>query len=268
MTSMALGDWLRGFLGSARPNDSARRPKGKSKRTGFLVAEQRDLAEYADRVWGGLKDRLNNLSESVGQNASDSRSMERIKTKQRETRIALMRLETGLRREQDLRRELEEWRCRRGEGQTPDFNHPAIRTAIAQSELSVRGMLDGSIALPLGKEEAVQAKSNEKSIAYAKNTSEASVETLERQPSVRLVHVHKGRGLIDGEDAEGLVKTIRSTSRDVARQWKSEDAQEKSSLLAHIRDLHAHLRRLDRAKGVRRDRLAITDGLKRVFQQD
>lgn len=203
-----------------------------------LESEQRGLAADLERLFVAYDEQMGSLAARLSRmdDATLEREWEAVKRQQTDIRRLLQRFETSVRSRQDLERELAAWEARTDGDE---------RAEIIRSELAVRGVrrdLRPVLAAP----EPMEASEIDDAPEDADNPI-ARIPPLDPEslPEVSTEH---------------LLAAIRDAVREADR-WHAvpKDAMGEDALvqLHHVRDLHAMLRRLDRRKGIRRDRLEL-----------
>jgi len=262
---MAIATWLRSLFGG-KNNKNTENNTSSRHHDSFLASEQRELSERAMRVWKKLEQALDLTAEKMRAAKNNPSAKKRLIQEQQNLHAALLRLETSLKKTQDLQRELTEWRrSSHAKHEKVSLNHPALRQAIIKSELEVRSAMEDG-ALPLLAQEAEESRGCVAEV-QSEQKIQPDVQAAKPEKAYRMVRVKTCEQANVPHDPEGLVKTIRHVSRELAleTQKRHKDKGEIVDFLHQLKDLHGALRLVDRANGKLRDRLAITDGFRHVF---
>lgn len=264
---MALASWVRSII-SGKNKEVKEKNNLKNKAAFHIVSKQRDLAQRASDVWKSFEGSLEDLSRKVRSLSQGAPVKDKVLHDQQVLDIALSRLETSLKRTQDLQRELSEWeRLAKSDKNKVDTNHPSLRRAIVKSELELRSAVEsGVLDMGIAGDDSLEGNR----VGLEKNEIGKTiglVSTEEKDKPHRVVKVKTDTDVAIPHDPEGLVKTIRHVSRELAQetQKKHKNKGDIVDFLHQLKDLHAALRLTDRANGKIRDRLAITDGFRYVF---
>ncbi len=193
-----------------------------------LKAEQRALAEEVERLFRVFDERLRALAERTHELSPEALIGEAkmISEAQDGLRRVLRRFDATAKSTEELEQELGEWQ-QREEDSPLHADHPSIRAEIVHSELVCRGLLVTKVENPLS-----QTESFVEEIVEEAEEEEVSTETF--------------------------LLAIRDAARE-AERWHSVPALELDhevlDQVRHLRELHAHLKGLDRKQGITRDRL-------------
>jgi len=250
----------------------------------MLVADQRALAREIEQTFVAYDARLRDLATRVHELTPEEfqREAKTIRDAQDGLRRALRRLEVSSKNAADLQRELALWE-KRVDDSSLYADHPAFRTEIIQSELRSRGAtIDtraarqnkevvqgmGSISTTTPSAGSPDAQSSLKNpllwLTHEKDVvADASLDE-DSDEGLRVESLQKSlEGLhepITMPEVEYLLQAIREATRETER-WHGvpESSWDEEALIQvhHLRDLHALLKRLDRERGVSRDRLEL-----------
>lgn len=174
----------------------------------------------------------------------------RLRDVQKDLQMVVRRLDAAIKSRQELEQELSSWRNR---GQ--DREQVRHRAEIIRSELAVRGLGVAENAediQPIQIEDFVKNRPKISILAGAEKEAElmpvyAEVEEEQIEP----LHV---------PDVEHLLAAIREATRE-AERWHAipvEDHDEEALLqVRHVKELNGVLKRLDRERGISRDRIEM-----------
>jgi hypothetical protein len=220
-----------------------------------LRMDQRILADEIEQLFHRFDGRLQDLAsrahtmlEAEGEEEADD-----LRAAQDGLRLAVRRLQASLKATREIERELAEWE-RRDDGGMLHADHPEIRAEILRSELAVRGITrevpDQFVAQYIQKHADVEeGRPLETSRRMAEETIERPREYVFTTPEP-----------VTDMETQHLLHAIRDATREAERwhalptEYHDGDAVDQ---VRHLRELHAILKRLDRARGVERDRLTF-----------
>jgi len=233
-----------------------------------LRSEQRDLAQSLGKMIDQAEKSLNEISAALKQSKPhDKQALARIRERQAKIRMALLRFETALQRKQELERELSEWERPQSKGHFDQMRRN-IKSELLRSELAMRDLLDGKHK----KNETIEADNIKEPISAASQPEKFEMpvgitesKIFRSAPSLRISHEQTNH--LEPR-TENLIRSIREVSMELSKheQAPDKDVKELASLAHQIRDLHAILRKVDKKFGKMRDRIALTDGFRHVFQ--
>jgi hypothetical protein len=244
----SVSNWLRAPRSSQQQTEET----GDVHARRQLCEEQRALSSDIEKLFRVYDAKVRQLSSRL--QGLSAEELEREVQDIRQTQDALKRLvrraEVSTKTTSQLERELAGWESRGAEGEL-HADHPLIRAELIRSELlsrdprsgvgSARPIMSSSLELAAPRVEASEAIPLDEPVVE---------ERSQQVPVVFLPEI----------DATQLLAAIRDATREAERWHGVPDVQHDDEALAqlhHVRDLHAILKRLDRRRGVRRDRLAI-----------
>ena len=204
----------------------------------MLTADQKALAEDIEHTFDALDARVQVLARRLRDMSPEDieRETASIREAHDGLRRVVRRFQASLKSTHELERELSGWQEHSAEGEL-HADHPTVRAEIARSELTVR------------KPEMLReqrSKMPPSSIRVPIQTSQGDFEVKVHEVNSRLI-----------PDESGLLAAIREATREAERwhgQVSSSYGQDAVDQVRLVRDLHAILKRLDRERGVRRDR--------------
>jgi len=219
-----------------------------------LLADQRSLADELEQTYQAYEERLASVSLRLRRMTDEEVQREAtvLRNAQDGLRRLIRRIDASAKTARELERELHEWEGRGDEPGPQHADHPLVRAEVIRSELATRGDLQRMIAISPEEspfrlavpsepeqEEAVEPE-GPRVIAFG------SYETSSDEPE-SLHH----------PDPAHLLTVIRMETHE-AERWHGHHQTDPESLeqVHYLRDLHAALKRIDREKGIRRNRLA------------
>lgn len=229
---------------SANKHDAGKRSRTTgafARQTGLAAAQaeiHRDFEAAIDTADAQLRAIATRLSQ-LGPEATreDVRALE---AEQDRVRRLVRRIQAALAGREELEREHEAWASRADESSALHADHPRVRAEIARSELAVRS---GEVSDKLKVE-------SEKYEHLPLSTSHSSLAVLVHAVDPRLI-----------PDEAHLIRAIREAVRE-AERWHGippdEVDMDAVDQVRHVRELHAILKRLDRERHIRRDRLMLS----------
>ena len=238
----------RGGRSSEARNNSISDMDGLSQAKAVLALEQAELAKQVEELISAYNEKVESLAWRLRTLPADVSAAELadIREAQRGLKSVLHRLEAAVKSRQELESEIVRWQGRSAGG-TQDREEARRRSEIIRSELMLRGETDGipltfqTVGVdfrPVAKCGPVISKTPDESA----DLSDQGIEALPRM------------------DEAQLVEAIRAATRE-AERWHAvpeEDWNEEALSQVHlVRELHALLKRLDKQKGVERDRIEI-----------
>jgi hypothetical protein len=215
-----------------------------------LARSQREVADALEDAFQALDRRSQKLAGEIGQLSDGAIRAEwgRLKAEQQALRHALHRFQASQRQAEELSSELHAWASRAEEGMA-DADEARRRAEIARSELAWRGQ-----AAP-----ELETRRPKEGVRLERPTG---FDVPMRTERVAL-QIHG----VDPElipDEAHLLQTIRDAVREVEK-WHGHAPESHGvdavSQVRHLRDLHAILKRLDRGRGIRRDRIHLAPRL-------
>lgn len=232
-----------------------------------LRKEQIRLSEEVERTLSLYDDRTRALAMRL-KNAGDSRSIERIRADQEDLWRTVRRLQAALRATRDLESELREWAARAEDEETIGHpEHPVTRIEIVASELRARGRDPFALLQSIrakkfkGSAEDVDPISDlEGAQCIAPNQAEELVASISEQSNGR---TNEQPPEWNREESEHILREICDHAREARRMQAHVSApdlvHELARTIADYRRYHGYLKAIDRADGMRRDRLAIAE---------
>lgn len=227
-----------------------------------LVADQRSLSEELERTYTAYEERLEAVSSRLRTLSPEDieREARVLREAQDGLRRLIHRIEASAKTARDLERELHEWE-RRGDEEGPwHADHPLVRAEVVRSELASRGDIRRIFAIP-----------PEQSPFRVASVPEVAPEEEEEAPQPRVIAFGRyeepatAREPLHSPDPEHLLHVIRLETRE-AERWHGHHESDPEAIvqLRHLRDLHAALKRIDRERGIRRDRMAYAVHMREV----
>ncbi len=205
-----------------------------------LTADQSALAQDIEKTFEALDERLYQLATRLRELPKEEveRESRSIREAHDSLRRVVRRFQAAMKGSEELEHELQGWQEHPGEaGMHAD--HPLVRAEIARSELAVRDV-----------EQMKKAK------AAPATSIKIPVETTQGRMEVK-VHEVDARMI---PDEKSLLAAIYEATRE-AERWHgltpekfSQDAVDQVRL---VRDLNGILKRLDKANGIKRDRMGM-----------
>jgi hypothetical protein len=227
-----------------------------------LRKEQSRLSAEVERTLALYDDRTRALAKRLAE-AGDARAIEKICADQEDLWRTLRRLQAALRTTRDLESELREWAARAEEGELIGHpEHPVTRIEIVASELRARGRD------PFALLQAIRARKFAGSAEDVDPIGDAVgaqfiAPGLESEARGTEEEEYSTQPTWSREDVEHILREICDHAREARRMRAHVDApelvRELAWTIADFRRYHGHLRLLDRADGIRRDRLAIAE---------
>lgn len=214
-----------------------------------LQADQRELAEELEKTYGAYQAKLEEVAARLASlSPSEVRREARLlREAQDAMRRMLRRIEISSMTAQQLERELQEWKTRAEEGGPLHADHPRVRAEIIRSELASRGTGWPPAVIPW------EASPFRASAPSPMHSAEDFEETEEDE----------GEGIMADHsdmrpDPEQLVRVIRLETREAERWHALPEADAEAIVqVRHLKELHGILKRLDRERGIRRNRLDL-----------
>jgi len=229
--------------------EAVRRAMREEQRALSLDLEQ--LFRLYDEKVQHLSKRLQSMSAAEVESEAAS-----IRETQETLKRLLRRAEAATKTSTQLERELAGWESR---GSDDDFHadHPSVRAEVIRSELASRN--PGVVRVPVRRVEP--------STPVQDLRVEDENEEVRGLPNIVDVPTSADVELLPEPDSANLLAAIRDATRETER-WHAipvQDHDEETLLqVHHLRDLHAILKRLDRAKGVRRNRLEYAVNTRKI----
>lgn len=223
-----------------------------------LEADQRSLADELERTYAAYSERLEGAASRLsGMSDGDvAREAAVLREAQDGLRRILRRIDASAQTARQLERELSDWESR-GRVEGPRHaDHPLVRAEIIRSELATRGEFQQLVAI--SPDQSPFRIVIDERPTYAPSDFEAPLalpmaEAEERIPFETLASV----------EPEHLLHTIRFETRE-AERWHGHHDPDHDAIeqVRQVRQLHGILKRLDRQKGIRRDRMTIAIHMK------
>jgi len=276
MSNVSIFDWFKRIAGKQSGEKQKRRVSVLAHNHGTkavaleaVKAEQRDLSHNLGKMIDRTERALNDIAvELKADKPHDKQSLAQIHQRQARIRLAITRLETALQRTQDLERELTEWNLPRLKHEQRDRMRADVKNEIIKSELAVRELLQGRkarVEKPVIDKSDGFALTEPKIVTFDVPMKIADGKITRTASSLRISRLDANHL---EPSSENIVRSIRELSNELSKheQVPKKDVKELASLAHQIRDLHAILRRVDKKFGKMRDRIAMTDGFRHVFQ--
>jgi hypothetical protein len=224
-----------------------------------LRDEQRSLADDIESLFRVFDERLQNLSRRAHDlsDAEFAREATRIKTAQDELRRALRRLESSVKTTPQLERELAQWERLPTNGSL-HADHPIVRSEMIRSELAIR---QGVVRSDIAEADDRSVKDVVDLIKQQLGAEEPvdDAEVMLADPPVA-EYRFASREPLPMEDEQQLLIAIKEATCE-AERWHAVGvtASDDDAIVQvhHVRDLHAMLKRVDRERGIERDRVAL-----------
>jgi len=212
------------------------------------MADQRVLAEELERTTAAYEERLMGLAGRLSAMSPEDveREARTLRDAQDALRRMLRRIDASSKSARELERELADWEAR-GEDDAPlHADHPSVRAEIARSELASRERARRLVAIPL---DASPFR------IMAEPVAQHYEEVEETMPAYEPVSVES----LPHPDPMHLIHVIRLETKE-AERWHGNPDPDHDALIQvkQVKYLHSILKRLDRERGVRRDRTAFT----------
>ena len=214
--------------------------EGLSQAKAVLAAEQAELAREVEGLLRAYNEKVESLAWRVRSLPPQASAAEvaHIREIQRELKLVVQRLDAAVKSRQELEKDLVDWRERESGSQ---------RAEIIRSELRIRGLGEEMPADLPGIGVDYRPLSQCGPFARKIGDLDDGREDWNEEDLLFL-------------DEEQLVAAIRDATRE-AERWHAipEEELDEDALaqVHHVRELNALLKRLDRQRGVERDRIDI-----------
>jgi hypothetical protein len=223
-----------------------------------LEADQRSLADELERTYSAYSERLESAASRLAGMSDDdvAREAKILRDAQDGLRRILRRIDASAQTARQLERELSDWESRERVEGPRHADHPLVRAEIIRSELTTRGEFQQPVAIP--PEQSPFRIVIEERQPYTPGDFEEPInmpmaDVEDEIPFETLASV----------EPEHLLHTIRFETRE-AERWHGHHDPDQDAIeqVKQVRQLHAILKRLDREKGIRRDRMTIAIHMK------
>ena len=230
-----------------------------------LEDEQSRLSVEIESLLRSYDSRTRNLARrltSLDAEDRPNRSIKDIREDQKKLWRLIRRLQAGERRDKALEREYQEWMSREDSGLASSHpDHPVSRAEIVASELRLRGIDPSSLiesnagSMYQGSAQDVDPFAGLED-AWDEDEDAGVLEELEEESSVSIE-----APAWEGADEQALLAELDALSCELSKMVNQEDSyrnqKEVMEMLKDLRHYHAHLRRHDRSKGIRRYRVLL-----------
>ncbi|MEO5927693.1 MAG: hypothetical protein ABIO72_03145 [Patescibacteria group bacterium] len=214
-----------------------------------LESDQRSLADELERTYAAYSERLESAAGRLaGMSDEDvAREARLLRESQDGLRRILRRIDASAHTARHLERELSDWEsCGNTEGPR-HADHPLVRAEIIRSELATRGEMQQIVAISPEQSpfRVVIERQAYTPADFEEPVSLPMADAEEEIPFETLASL----------DPDHLLGTIRLETRE-AERWHGHHDPDRDALdqVKQVRQLHAILKRIDREKGIRRDR--------------
>lgn len=213
-----------------------------------LAADQRELAAELERTYKAYEERLQTVAARLSTLSPENlqREARTLREVQDGLRRTLRRIDASSRSARELERELQEWQQRESESGPPHADHPQVRAEIIRSELAAR---KGVVTLATVAPERSPFRLREPVVFSPEEQIQAVEEPLTEEAQTEM---------LPDIDPQHLVGLIRQETRE-AERWHAIPMPDYEAIeqVRQVKALHVILKRLDRERGVQRDRLSL-----------
>lgn len=217
-----------------------------------LEADQRALADELERTYAAYSERMEGAAGRLaGMSDEDvAREAKLLRDAQDGLRRILRRIDASAQTARQLERELSEWESRGNTEGPRHADHPLVRAEIIRSELATRGDLQRLVTIP-PEQSPFRIVVETRPVASEEREAWSPASFVPQPEEIPFEH-------LTSLDPDHLLGTIRLETRE-AERWHGHHDPDHDAIdqVKQVRNLHAILKRLDRQKGIRRDRMTI-----------